>query len=145
MTKQTPCSNTSFLCVLVYSVSYIIYKYTFIMNNIKEKCMYFIIWSSVSVINSAINSCEGFGRGYVSKYRSRANKENAQPKTPVNAASGSDQGPARRGLGLSAWGIVIVIVSLILAIMGMYYFSICYPIICQKNRKYDMMGLTSVA
>ncbi|CAH2102918.1 unnamed protein product [Euphydryas editha] len=98
------------------------------------------------VINLAITSCEGFGRGYGSKYQSRGYKESAQPKTSANAASAlPDQGPTRRGLGLSAWGIVIVIVSLILAIVGMYYFSICYPIICQKNRKYDMIGLTSVA
>nr|XP_026497115.1 uncharacterized protein LOC113401415 [Vanessa tameamea] len=95
------------------------------------------------VLSLVLTSCEGFRRGYNTKYQNKA-KENVQPKSLVGSAL-PNQGPVRRGLGISAWGIVTVIVSLVLAIAGLYYFSICYPIICQKNKKYDMIGLTSVA
>ncbi|CAH0724570.1 unnamed protein product, partial [Brenthis ino] len=97
------------------------------------------------VINLAIHPCDGFRyRGYNTKH-GRGYKDNTKSNSAATPPALPNQGPARRGLGLSAWGIITVIVSFILAIAGMYYFSICYPIICQKNKKYDMIGLTSVA
>nr|XP_034837158.1 uncharacterized protein LOC117993465 [Maniola hyperantus] len=95
------------------------------------------------VLNAFVMSCEGFRNrgGYGSKYESRGYKESARQKSSLTGASALASTSTRRGLGLSAWGIVTVIVSIILAIAGMYYFSICYPILCKKTRKYDMMGL----
>ncbi|CAG4986401.1 unnamed protein product [Parnassius apollo] len=88
----------------------------------------------------------GFGnRGFRGeRYDSKGYKD-PQLKTYAGASAGTPgQSSTRRGLGLSAWGIVTLVVSFILAVVGLYYFSICYPVICQKNRKYDMMGLTNV-
>ncbi|RVE50670.1 hypothetical protein evm_004702 [Chilo suppressalis] len=75
----------------------------------------------------------------------KSNKENA-PKTFVGTSSGlPSQNTVRRGLGLSAWGIIGVTITIILAGTGFYYFSMCYPILCKKQRKYDMIGLPNVA
>ncbi|KPJ00260.1 hypothetical protein RR46_02648 [Papilio xuthus] len=110
----------------------------------------FIRFALLLLIINQIIPCDalrGFGRGsYGGKYGSKGYKE---PQAKTYAGTGASQGFAgqsatRRGLGISAWGIVTLVVSCILAIVGLYYISICYPVICQKNKKYDIMGLTSV-
>ncbi|XP_026474798.1 uncharacterized protein LOC113378480 [Ctenocephalides felis] len=61
-------------------------------------------------------------------------------------AQGNSLGPkfdGRRGLGFSAWGIIGIIVGGILAIMGIYYTSVFYPILCKKERRYDKMRAIS--
>ncbi|CAG4983925.1 unnamed protein product [Colias eurytheme] len=95
-------------------------------------------------------TCDGFrGRGFgrgSSKYDA-----NPSPKQGAPMAAGGGYGPgqgpspspAKRGLGISAWGLITVIISIILAMAGMYYFSICYPVMCKKSRKYDMIGLAN--
>ncbi|CAH2262964.1 jg18682 [Pararge aegeria aegeria] len=96
------------------------------------------------VLNIFITSCEGFRNrgGYGSKYESRGYGEPLRQKSSLSGANAlASSTPTRRGLGLSAWSIIAVIVSIILAIVGMYYFSICYPVLCKKTKKYDMMGL----
>lgn len=85
-------------------------------------------------------------------YRNRNNYERgysdiSYPKTVAGTSSGLPaQHTTRRGLGISAWGIVAVIVALILAGVGIYYFTICYDI-CRpsKNNKYDKMGMPTMA
>lgn len=102
----------------------------------------------LSVLNQLLpcDGLKGFGRGgYGGKYGSKGYKD-PQSKTFAGTSPGiAGQSATRRGLGLSAWGIVTLIVSFILAIAGLYYFSICYPVICQKNKKYGMIHSTSVA
>lgn len=49
--------------------------------------------------------------------------------------------PTRRGLGISAWGIIAIIISAIMLVAGTYYFFIFYPLICKKERNYDVMEL----
>lgn len=90
---------------------------------------------------SPCSGLRGFGnRGYGKD--SKGYKDPGKPKTLAGTSSGlPSQNATRRGLGISAWGIVTVIVTLILAGMGFYYFSMCYPILCKKSRKYDMIGL----
>lgn len=73
-----------------------------------------------------------------------------------------DDNANNKGLGISAWGIVILVVALILAGMGLYYCSICFSIcqtscqsnicqtssqsnICQTKSKYDKMGMPTLA
>lgn len=58
-----------------------------------------------------------------------------------SSSSNINQNTIRKGLGISAWGLITLIVCLILVVTGMYYFSICYPILCKKSGKYDMIGL----
>lgn len=45
----------------------------------------------------------------------------------------------RAGPGLSAWGIITIILLVILLGMGGYYGIICYPLICKQERNYDIM------
>lgn len=45
----------------------------------------------------------------------------------------------RSGTGISAWGIITIIVLVILLGMGGYYGIICYPLICKQERNYDIM------
>lgn len=73
------------------------------------------------------------------------NGDNGYPKTVVGTSSGPTQPPPRRGLGISAWGIVFLVVALILAGMGLYYFSICYGICSPTTKKYDKMGMPTLA
>lgn len=49
-----------------------------------------------------------------------------------------------RGVGISAWGLVFLILSLILIGVSAYYFMIFYPILCKKERKYDRIELSAV-
>ncbi|KAJ0182758.1 hypothetical protein K1T71_002127 [Dendrolimus kikuchii] len=102
-------------------------------------------------LSQLLASCEAWssyeGRGNGGKY----DKENGEQGYPnVNAMvdralSALEQNTTRRGLGISAWGIVALIVSLIIAGMGFYYFSMCYPAFCIKRDKYGMMGMPNVA
>ncbi|KAK3925630.1 Phosphoheptose isomerase [Frankliniella fusca] len=57
-----------------------------------------------------------------------------QPKAQDKKSSG----PA-----MSAWGIIAIIMTLCLSLMGVYYFTLFYPILCKKERKYDVMDLGS--
>ncbi|VVD02519.1 unnamed protein product [Leptidea sinapis] len=99
----------------------------------------------IVVLHLTLHSCDGLrNRGYSSRYENRGYNSPKQ-KTPMNSSGASlPPNPSRRGLGISAWGIVTLIVSLILATAGLYYFSICYPILCKKSRKYDMIERTTV-
>lgn len=47
------------------------------------------------------------------------------------------------GPAMSAWGIIAIIMTLCLSLMGVYYFTLFYPILCKKERKYDCMDLGS--
>lgn len=49
-----------------------------------------------------------------------------------------------KGTGLSAWGLIILIVCAILIGVGVYYVVIFYPLLCKKERKYDRIELTTV-
>lgn len=97
----------------------------------------------------ALGSYRGYSSYGSGKYNSRPYKEANSKNTYLGGSTSSagipSQPATRRGLGISAWGIVALIVSLILAGMGFYYFAMCYPILCKRERKYDMMGLPSVA
>lgn len=76
---------------------------------------------------------------------SKSSKDPGNPKTYAgNSAGLPPQQATRRGLGISAWGIVILIVGLILAGMGVYYFAMCYAV-CQPTKgKYDKMDLPAM-
>lgn len=59
--------------------------------------------------------------------------------------SGKPEGDQSRGTkGLSAWGIIAIIVGVILLGAGGYYAFVFYPYVCRKERSYDMIELTNV-
>ncbi|XP_059609551.1 uncharacterized protein LOC132256954 [Phlebotomus argentipes] len=43
----------------------------------------------------------------------------------------------------SAWGIITLIMFAVLIGFGGYYGYICYPLICKKERHYDVMDVAS--
>lgn len=45
--------------------------------------------------------------------------------------------------GLSAWGLITLIMLIIGICMGAYYGVICYPLICKEERNYDLMDAAS--
>lgn len=47
------------------------------------------------------------------------------------------------GSGISAWGLITIIMLIILIGMGGYYGIICYPLICKEERNYDIMDAAS--
>lgn len=104
---------------------------------------------NVSVINQLLSTCEGLGGSGRRSYGSTKDVKEYTAPGKVTSFAGTSSGlPAqnstRKGLGVSAWGLIIIIITLILAGMGFYYFTICYPIMCKRTRKYDMIGLPTV-
>lgn len=51
--------------------------------------------------------------------------------------------PSRTGSGISAWGLITIIMLIIVIGMGGYYGIICYPLICKEERNYDIMDAAS--
>lgn len=51
---------------------------------------------------------------------------------------------ARTG-GLSAWGIITLIIFVILIVMGGYYGILCYPLVCKKDQNYYIMDRASTS
>lgn len=51
--------------------------------------------------------------------------------------------PRTTGSGLSAWGLITIIMLIIVIGMGGYYGILCYPLICKEERNYDIMDAAS--
>lgn len=49
----------------------------------------------------------------------------------------------RTSTGISAWGLITIIMLIIVIGMGGYYGIICYPLICKEERNYDIMDAAS--
>lgn len=49
----------------------------------------------------------------------------------------------RTGTGISAWGLITIIMLIIVIGMGGYYGILCYPLICKEERNYDIMDAAS--
>lgn len=128
-------------------------------SNLKLRCCLKVparipgIWHGlfwIAVLNHLFTPCSGLrssgGKGYLpGRNEGKGYKDPAKPNSFQGTSAGvPGQKTTRRGLGISAWGIIMVIVTLILAGMGFYYFSMCYPILCRKQRKYDMIELDKV-
>uniref|UniRef100_A0A2A4IYV7 Uncharacterized protein n=1 Tax=Heliothis virescens TaxID=7102 RepID=A0A2A4IYV7_HELVI len=99
------------------------------------------------VLNSLLSPAEALRNrdGSYGKYN-KGYSDTSYPKTLAGTSSGlPSQQATRRGLGISAWGIVLIVVALILAGMGFYYFSICYDICQPTKNKYDKMGMPTMA
>lgn len=66
----------------------------------------------------------------------RSTSENMLQNNPKSAYTRS---------GLSAWGIIVLILLVILLGMGGYYGILCYPIVCKHERMYDIMDAGSTS
>lgn len=43
----------------------------------------------------------------------------------------------------SAWVIIAIILAIALSIIAVYYWVLFYPILCKKERKYDVMQMSA--
>lgn len=103
--------------------------------------------------NSAINQvqCGIFGRGPTKqiskeddKYASYNGVGPNVRSTSENLLQGNPKSTYTRS-GLSAWGIITIILLVILLGMGAYYGVLCYPIVCKHERMYDIMDAGSTS
>lgn len=73
------------------------------------------------------------------------NRQNAyvnQMDQPQTGATTNKLLP-RSGSGISAWGLITIIMLIIVIGMGGYYGILCYPLICKEERNYDIMDAAS--
>ncbi|CAK1544428.1 unnamed protein product [Leptosia nina] len=103
-------------------------------------CFIYLILSVTLPGNNAFRN-----RAYGERSSTKATGKKAATANSEMASSTTNPSSIRRGLGISAWGLITLIVSAILAVAGMYYFAICYPVLCKKSRKYDMISSPTVA
>ncbi|XP_067009190.2 uncharacterized protein [Anabrus simplex] len=80
-------------------------------------------------------------RGY---YGDRAYEHTQSEPTTEKKSSKPNVKQNSRGHGLSAWGIVGIVLAVILGSMLVYYTFIFYPILCKKERKYNTIELDAV-
>lgn len=43
----------------------------------------------------------------------------------------------------SAWVIIAIVLTIVLGAMAVYYWVLFYPILCKKERKYDVMQMSA--
>lgn len=90
--------------------------------------------------NSKLNR-PGF-RGY---YGDRGYEETTQAPKKNNINNNVAAKPkVRAGVGLSAWGIIGIVLAIIFAAVGLYYVILFYPILCKEERKYNVIELDAV-
>lgn len=66
--------------------------------------------------------------------RAKGGELNTENKQPTNSS---------KSTGIGAWGIILLIVSGIVLIAGTYYMALCYPLLCKKERNYDIIEVSS--
>ncbi|KAJ6649886.1 hypothetical protein Bhyg_05127, partial [Pseudolycoriella hygida] len=95
--------------------------------------------------------CGIFGRELTKQISKEDNKYTSHNGGGQNLRSTSDNGLQSNqkskyaGSGLSAWGIIVLILLVILLGMGGYYGILCYPIVCKHERMYDIMDAGSTS
>lgn len=56
----------------------------------------------------------------------------------------TDMKPVRRNTLLhSAWVIIAIVLTIVLGAIAVYYWVLFYPILCKKERKYDVMQMST--
>ncbi|BES91717.1 Hypothetical protein NTJ_04524 [Nesidiocoris tenuis] len=69
----------------------------------------------------------------------------AKDKTAKKLAKAAATMAGRKtGRFFTAWTIISLVMLLILLAVGGYYFFICFPIVCAKRGKYDVMEMANV-
>lgn len=71
------------------------------------------------------------------------NQNLAEAAASTRGRSASDSLPAHK-LGISAWGIIAIILGIIILSTITYYIFILYPYICKRDQTYDIIELTEV-
>ncbi len=126
-----------------------------IQHRVQISFVYFRIFVSYFHKNSAINQvqCGIYGREQTKQKSKEDNKyasyngvgqNNNARSTSENSLQSNPKAAYTRS-GLSAWGIIVLILLVILLGMGTYYGILCYPIVCKNERMYDIMDAASTS
>ncbi|KAJ1531905.1 hypothetical protein ONE63_000549 [Megalurothrips usitatus] len=115
-------------------------------------CDFFAVCATLILGSSGRSTSYNYG-GYGQKAPPPAVAANGNGRRsgPVMSASeppkaleqSATQDKKSSGPAMSAWGIIAIIMTLGLSLMGIYYFTLFYPILCKKERNYDVMDLGS--
>lgn len=70
--------------------------------------------------------------------------DNGSNSKSTEAPAKSQERKQSSRAGIGAWGYVAIALTIILSGLGAYYFVIFYPIVCKKERMYDVMEMTTV-
>lgn len=89
-----------------------------------------------------------YGYNYNTNVNSNSNTGGNRRNAYVNQIDQPQTGAANKNFprtssGLSAWGLITIIMLIIVIGMGGYYGIICYPLICKEERNYDIMDAAS--
>lgn len=60
------------------------------------------------------------------------------------ASTSTSDSPAAHKVGISAWGIIAIVLGVIILSTITYYIFILYPYICKRDQTYDIIELTEV-
>lgn len=83
----------------------------------------------------------GYNAGQYNNNNNNYNYNNADQRN-LNAAN-KIAVRSSESTGLSAWGLITIIMLVIGVGMAGYYGIICYPLICKEERNYDIMDAAS--
>lgn len=106
---------------------------------------------SAQLSSGGIQSRTGYNQAGASQYGNYNTNLNAggnRRNAYVNQIDQPQTGPTNKNFprtssGLSAWGLITIIMLIIVIGMGGYYGIICYPLICKEERNYDIMDAAS--
>ncbi|KAJ9582944.1 hypothetical protein L9F63_022705 [Diploptera punctata] len=94
------------------------------------------------IVSSSVDAWERSSKQVYSR-GGRSYNENYQQKS-ANLEDNQNTKTKSYG-GVGAWGYVAIILTVICTGMGIYYFTLFYPILCKKERNYDVMEMGSIA
>lgn len=118
------------------------------MKEQKKKPTCYILIFFISVITQTTAGDRRYNNEYQlqkSRSNNRSNygntKSSEEKLTSENNANGKIK---RSGFGLSAWGLIALIIGAIVVSTSGYYAFLFYPFLCKKERNYDMIELANV-
>ncbi|XP_029177259.1 uncharacterized protein LOC114945292 [Nylanderia fulva] len=112
--------------------------------------VFIIFITTISIAESGVHSY-GSKQNYKANYQYSKNYDSAPPKYYNNqkladtASMNASNSSLVRKVGVSAWGIIAIILGIIILSTITYYAFMLYPYICKRDQiTYDMEQLTEV-
>lgn len=88
------------------------------------------MWKVLLILSLTLITVISQSESKYGKYSENSKNESAKPKS--------------KGTGITAWGIVFIVVAVILCGVAVYYIVIFYPILCKEERSYDRIELAAI-
>lgn len=117
------------------------------------KAAYFIVFIIIATLSIAESGVYSYGskQTYKANYQYSKDYDSVPAKyykknqnLVETASTNPTDSPSTRKLGVSAWGIIAIILGIIILSTITYYAFILYPYLCRREQTYDAMDLTEV-